>query len=61
LQYFYDNDFAGYQKSEQKNKQGYPVFLWKKLFEDIVEKKASDDPYSLMYRISKVNKVFLII
>jgi len=54
LQYFYDNDFAGYQKSEQKIKQGYPVFLWKKLFEDIVEKKASDDPYSLMYRISKV-------
>lgn len=54
LQYFYDNDLAGHQKSEQKMKMGYPVFLWKKLFEDIVEKKNPTDPYSLMYRISKV-------
>jgi hypothetical protein len=30
------------------------VFLWKKLFEDIVEKRKSDDPFKLMYRISKV-------
>ncbi len=54
LQYFYDNDSAGFSKSEQKIRQGYPVFLWKKLFENIVDKKQSQDPYSLMYRISKV-------
>ena len=54
LQYFYDNDPAGYQKSEEKIKSGYPIFLWKKLFENIVEKKNSQDPYGLMYRISKV-------
>jgi len=54
LQYFYDNDQAGYQKSEQKIRLGYPVFLWKKLFEDIVDKKNPTDPYSLLYRISKV-------
>jgi hypothetical protein len=54
IQYFYDNDTAGFQKSEQKIKQGYPVFLWKKLFENIVESKKSSDPYGLMYRISKV-------
>lgn len=54
IQYFYDNDAAGYQKSEQKIKDGYPVFLWKKLFENIVTHKNSSDPYSLMYRISKV-------
>ena len=54
LQYFYDNDQAGYQKSEQKLRLGYSVFLWKKLFEDIVEKKNPTDPYSLLYRISKV-------
>ena len=54
LQYFYDNDSAGYQKSEQKLKIGYPVFLWKKLFQSIVDKKNSTDPYSLMHRISKV-------
>jgi len=54
IQYFYDNDSAGFQKSEEKIKAGYPVFLWKKLFETIVEKKKSYDPYGLMYRISKV-------
>jgi len=54
LQYFYDNDPAGFQKSEEKIKSGYPIFLWKKLFENIVEKKNSQDPYGLMYRISKV-------
>jgi len=54
IQYFYDNDSAGYQKSEEKIKDGYPVFLWKKLFENIVDQKNSSDPYGLMYRISKV-------
>ena len=54
LQYFYDNDQAGFDKSEEKIKVGYPVFLWKKLFQDIVDKKKSDDPYKLLYRISKV-------
>lgn len=54
LQYFYDNDQAGFDKSEMKLKEGYPVFLWKKLFQDIVDKKQSEDPYKLMYRISKV-------
>lgn len=54
IQYFYDNDSAGFQKSEEKIKAGYPVFLWKKLFETIVEKKKVEDPYGLMYRISKV-------
>jgi hypothetical protein len=54
LQYFYDNDTAGFDKSESKLKEGYPVFLWKKLFQDIVDKKDSSDPYQLMYRINKV-------
>lgn len=54
LQYFFDNDEAGFKKSEEKMKDGFSVFLWRKLFEDIVEKKKSDDPYKLMYRISKV-------
>lgn len=54
IQYFFDNDTAGFDKSEEKIKEGFPVFLWKKLFQDIVDKKKSDDPYKLMYRISKV-------
>lgn len=54
IQYFFDNDEAGYKKSEEKMNGGYPVFLWRKLFDDIVDKKNSSDPYKLMHRISKV-------
>lgn len=54
LQYFYDNDKAGFDKSELKIKEGFPIFLWKKLFQDIVDQKKSNDPYQLLYRISKV-------
>jgi hypothetical protein len=54
LQFFYDNDQAGYNKANDKLKAGFPIFLWKKMFEDIVAKKNTKDPYSLMHRISKV-------
>lgn len=54
IQYFFDNDSAGFKKSEEKLKSGFSVFLWKKLFDDIVSKKKSSDPYDLYNRISKV-------
>ena len=54
IQYFYDNDDAGYKKAEEKIKSGYKIFLWKKLFQDIVDKKNNSDPYTLMHRISQV-------
>lgn len=57
IRYFFDNDEAGFKKSEEKIKEEFPVFLWKKLFEDIVEKKKTDDPYRLLYRISKVKDI----
>ncbi len=57
IQYFFDNDDAGFRKSEEKIKEEYPVFLWKKLFEDIVEKKKSEDPFQLLHRISKVKDI----
>jgi hypothetical protein len=57
IRYFFDNDEAGFDKTEQKIKQGYPVFLWQKLFEYIVDKKKSDDPYTLMHRIGKVKDI----
>ena len=57
IQYFFDNDEAGFKKSEEKIKSGYSVFLWNKLFEDIVNKKKSDDPQGLLYRISKIKDV----
>jgi hypothetical protein len=57
LQYFFDNDEAGFKKSEEKLKEGYPIFLWKKLFDDIVERKRVEDPYTLLHRISKVKDI----
>ena len=57
IQYFFDNDDAGFSKSEEKIKVEYPVFLWRKLFEDIVEKKNVADPAALLHRISKVKDI----
>jgi hypothetical protein len=57
IQYFFDNDEAGYKKSEEKLKGGFSVFLWKKLFEDIVDKKNVEDPFRLLHRVSKVKDI----
>ena len=57
IQYFFDNDEAGYKKSEEKLKEKFSIFLWKKLFEDIVDRKNSPDPYRLLHRISKVKDI----
>lgn len=57
IQYFFDNDEAGYKKSEEKLKEGYRIFLWKKLFEDIVSNKKTDDPHALLHRVSKVKDI----
>lgn len=54
IQYMYDNDEAGWVKSEDKIRKGFSVFLWNKLFADIVEKKKTKDPYYLMNKIKKV-------
>lgn len=54
IQYFFDNDKAGFDKSEEKIREGGRVFLWKKLFEYIVSNKKDTDPHKLLHRISKV-------
>ncbi len=54
IRYFFDNDSAGHAKSEEKLRQGYKVFLWRKLFDHVVAMKRGADPYKLMHRISKV-------
>ena len=54
IQYFYDNDDAGWKKASQKIRSGYNVFLWNKMFEEIVEKKKTTDPYYLLNKIKKV-------
>jgi hypothetical protein len=54
IQYFFDNDDVGLKKSEEKIKRGFSVFLWKKLFKDVVSKKKSKEPDRLFYRINKI-------
>lgn len=54
LQYFYDNDNTGDKNSAFKIKSGEKVFLWQKLLNNIVDKKKTNDPHKLLYRISKV-------
>ena len=51
IQYFFDNDEAGFIKSEEKIKQEYPVFLWKKLFENItISNVLIDENYYNLYK-----------
>jgi hypothetical protein len=57
IQYFFDNDEAGFKKSEEKINEGFSVFLWRKLLNDIVDKKKSPDPYKLFHRIVKVKDI----
>lgn len=57
LQYFFDNDEAGFKKSSEKMDDGFSVFLWRKLFENIVDNSKSKDPHRVMYRISKVKDI----
>lgn len=54
IQFFYDNDHAGHKKSEEKIKQQFPVFLWKKLFTEIVDKKESKYPDRHFYRLNEI-------
>lgn len=51
-QFFYDNDDAGYIKSEDKIKRGFKVFLWKKLFDELSRKQR--DPYKALYRLQTI-------
>lgn len=54
IQYFYDNDEAGFIKSEEKIKDGFSIFLWNKLIDYVIKKKNSEDPFSLKNRLDKI-------
>lgn len=54
IRYFFDNDNAGHYKAEEKIKQGIKCFLWNKMFNWIVEKKGTEDPYYHSHKVSKV-------
>jgi len=60
LQFFYDNDEEGLKHSIEKLKDGYPVFLWEKLFEHIISKKK--DKYKAKQKligIKDLNKLVI--
>lgn len=54
IQFFFDNDQTGFNKSNELIEDGHIIFLWNKLFEDIVKKKNVYDPYTLENKIKKV-------
>lgn len=54
IQYFFDNDKAGFIKTDEKIKAGFSCFLWNKLFENVIKNKNSNDPYSMEYRLKKI-------
>ena len=52
-----NTDFRFLESNNLELKENYTVFLWRKLFEDIVNKKNAADPYRLLHRISKVKDI----
>jgi hypothetical protein len=60
LQFFYDNDKKGFEKSMQMIKRGYPVFLWNKLFERLLKGKKNKFEAKQIYKsIKDLNKLVM--
>jgi len=60
LRFFYDNDETGYKKAYEMINNGYSVFLWKKLFDDLL--KRFKDKYKaerILYKIKDLNELAL--
>lgn len=45
LKFFYDNDKKGIHNAREMVKLGYPVFLWKKLFDKLLEKSKNQSTF----------------
>jgi hypothetical protein len=52
LRFFYDNDQDGNRKANKMLDRGYSVFLWKKLFNDIIDK--STNKYLMEKKLEKI-------
>jgi len=62
IRFFYDNDKTGLKKSLQMLNEGQKVFLWEKLFKDLI--KGKKDPYTLynkLINIKDLNKLAQIV
>lgn len=52
IRFFYDNDDLGYKKSLYMLNKGYSVFLWRKLFKDIIDN--STNKYIVKKELEKI-------
>lgn len=58
IQYFFDNDDAGYKISEKKLKSGYSVFLWKKFIHETSKKyKNGSEIINFLNKIKDLNEL----
>jgi hypothetical protein len=55
LRYFYDNDDAGFRKAQEKIKR-FPVFLWKKLIDELVNSNANQNKSVLLNKSNSILK-----
>lgn len=54
MRYFFDNDFMGFKKAEEKLKNGFSVFLWKKMIENLANEKRLSDPFHYIHEMNKI-------
>ena len=58
VQFFFDNDKDGFEKSREFLQKGYKVFLWNKFIEDIANKKKDKkEAINYMRKIKDLNKL----
>ena len=62
LRFFFDNDNIGKRKALKYLKEGYTVFLWEKLIEDLSKNYADKHKYKIWFNknITDLNKLMLL-
>jgi len=61
IRFIYDNDKSGFRKTEQMLEEGYSVFLWNKLFIDLLKKHKGNKRHMAekLIEITDFNKLAL--
>lgn len=61
LKFFYDNDLTGLGKSVKMLRRGETVFLWNKLFDELIKNKRDKNKAKKIYsQITDLNKLVII-